>query len=79
MHTPAPPPTTLLAPFAVGAHRQRPQKPLKPSNINEQLNTHPQSIIFLNVITQFNISILEIFTNNLVTYLYGLALKLWYA
>ena len=79
MHTPAPPPTTLLSPDAVGALRQRPQKPLKPSNIIEPLSIHPQSFIFSNVMAQFNNSILEIFTNNLVTYLYGFALKLWYA
>ena len=79
MHTPAPPPTTLLSPDAVGALRQRPQKPLKPSNIMKHLGIHPQSIIFLNIMAHFNNSILEIFTNNLVTYLYGFALKLWYA
>jgi hypothetical protein len=45
----------------------------------KHLGIHPQSIIFLNIMAHFNNSILEIFTNNLVTYLYGFALKLWYA
>ena len=58
---------------------KKPQKPLKPSNIMKHLGIHPQSIIFLNIMAHFNNSILEIFTNNLVTYLYGFALKLWYA
>ena len=58
---------------------KKPQKPLKPSNIMKHLGIYPQSIIFLNIMAHFNNSILEIFTNNLVTYLYGFALKLWYA